>query len=409
MKIVLTSDYHWSKGILKAADASAFHYFYSYRSRLFDMETPDQVRELQRLLAEENDYREAKIFNEYLIEVTRLKSLEEWLFYPMIIQLEHTNYCNARCIMCCHADADKSKCMDLDEAVFSRVGKLLPFCKYVGLHGYGEPFFARDLIKYFETYQAYGVRLYANSNLSYLPDDFLPYIRTQFEEINVSMDGFTKETFERIRRGLIFEEVVSNIRKLREACPQVKRNLHVTLMQENIAQADKAVLFAHEQGFASITFSRMVAMNEDMQSRDVRNNLEGTSSMLRRAQQRAEELGVPLRFPAELLTATRQTPGSGDIRCHGICDVFMQQIYCGADGSMAMCCVNGLRSVGNILKFQTPEAYWKSGGVAALRQSFKGGRLPPQCRSCNFIYLDQLKHLRIEHRERYILLSDERK
>ena len=164
--VVFSSDYYAGKYFIKIQASNEYEYYYLYHNKLYSLEKSDDIKMLQQVFLASENYDEAKIFNEFLINISRIKGLDQWLFYPMIIQLEHTNHCNARCIMCGHANVDKQKCFDMSSDTFSKIEELLPFCKYVGLHGYGEPFLAKDLIGKFEIYKKYGVRLYANTNLS---------------------------------------------------------------------------------------------------------------------------------------------------------------------------------------------------------------------------------------------------
>ena len=136
--VVFSSDYYAGKSFIKQQASSEYEYYYLYRNKLYSLEIPEDIKHLQRVFISGDDYAEAKTFNEFLTNVSRIKGLNQWLFYPMIIQLEHTNRCNARCIMCGHANVDKRKCFDMADDTFGKIEELLPFCKYVGLHGYGD-------------------------------------------------------------------------------------------------------------------------------------------------------------------------------------------------------------------------------------------------------------------------------
>ncbi len=435
--VVFSSDYYAGKSFIKQKASSGYEYYYLYRDKLYSLEKTDDIKELQHMFLSGCDYAEAKIFNEFLINVSRIKGLSQWLFYPMIIQLEHTNRCNARCIMCGHANVDKRKCFDMSDDTFSKIEELLPFCSYVGLHGYGEPFLAKELTEKFEVYKKYGVRLYANTNLSHLPETYIPYIADMFDEINVSIDGFTKRTFEFIRQGLIFENVTENFKMLVEHCPNVTLNIHATLMRQNILEAPLAIEFAYQNGVEKVVFNEMIPLNANGNHNDSICNYPAlTSYMLEAAVNRALELGVKVEFPHKLIgkysmdevqqqinevkkanaeeflskrevvikedgllfnrkPLTNASVACSGVRCKGVCDVFQQQIYVDADGTMAACCVDGYHSIGNINDFEDIGEYWSSDQVRLLRESFENGELPSICRQCNYVYLNNLKHLEI--------------
>lgn len=436
--VVFSNDYYAGKQFIKQQASEKYEYYYLYQNNVYFIERMEEIINLQRLFLIDENYNEAKNFNEFLINVSRIKKLKQWLYYPMIIQLEHTNRCNARCIMCAHANVDKKKCFDMPDSTFSKIERLLPFCKYVGLHGYGEPFLTKNLIEKFEIYKKYGVRLYANTNLSYLPKVYLPYIAEMFDEINISIDGFTKQTFDTIRQGLKYENVKANIKVLTTNCPHVHLNVHTTLMRQNILECKKAIDFAYENGVKKVVFNEMIPLAaNDNQDDSIRNYPAATSFMLKLAIGRATELGINVEYPHQLIgnyiddeiqqeidlikqmncykgslkikkgsiveksllfnrrPLTKRSILYSGIKCKGICDVFQQQIYVDADGTMAVCCVDGYHSIGNINAFENLIDYWNSSIVLSLRNSFSKGKLPLICKQCNYIYLGKLNNLQI--------------
>ena len=119
--VVFSSDYYAGKSFIKQQASSEYEYYYLYRNKLYSLEIPEDIKHLQRVFLSGDDYAEAKTFNEFLTNVSRIKGLNQWLFYPMIIQLEHTNRCNARCIMCGHANVDKRKCFDMADDTLAKL------------------------------------------------------------------------------------------------------------------------------------------------------------------------------------------------------------------------------------------------------------------------------------------------
>lgn len=431
--VVFCNDRYSGKQFLKTLALCDMNYYYYRKDKLYSLENEIDIKNVQNAIVNEKSYDEAKNFNEFLINVSRIKQMDKWNFYPAIIQLEHTNRCNARCVMCGHANVDKSKCFDMYEEVFAKIEKLLPFCRFVGLHGYGEPFIAKDLLKYMEIYRRYGVRLYVNTNLSVLPDELLPYIREMFEEINISVDGVTAETYEMIRQGLRFDTLLSNIKRLRRECSDVPVNLHVTLMAQNILEAEEFVYFAKRFGIKKVFFNEMIPLDANMNSCDsLRKYPDITSLYLKKAKEAADSFGIEIAYPKNLIFDESMEKASeqmkiisechiqhnktvirndgllfnrkkltecgnlaSEIKCSRICDVFHQQIYVDADGKMAVCCVDGYHYMGNILDFQNISDYWSSSAVTELRNVFASGHLPNICRKCNFILLGNLKELRV--------------
>ena len=132
--VYLTSDFFSGKAYLKNCTEKTRHFYFYYDNKIWDMEDKSQIMSLQNLLLEKRDYKTAKTFNEFLCDVTHLNKHIEWLYYPIELQIEHTNRCNARCIMCGHFNADKSKCSDVSKDVFRKLEFILPFCRYKYQH-----------------------------------------------------------------------------------------------------------------------------------------------------------------------------------------------------------------------------------------------------------------------------------
>ncbi len=443
---ILTAEYGSGKEFLKNCPKNRYSFGFYYGKRIWDMEREGDILKLQKELVDRKDYKTAKVYNEFQIMVSRLNGHKDWLFYPKEIQLEHTNRCNARCIMCGHWNADKRKCRDLPKETFQRIIPFLPFCRHVGLHGYGEPFLAKHILDCLQVYQAYGVRLYANSNLSYVPEELLPYIGEMFDEINVSCESVRKEDYERIRQGLRFCDFVENVEKIRKECPKVRLNLFAVIMRQNLEQLTELVEFAAEHGFAKVSMTEMIAMEENGNFGDVPSQYPDLLSYaLKQAARRARELQIELDFPKEAVRAyedterdrrrllcqpflmgreaaprhgasllfdrqkiTRKAEEQSIHRCEGVCDVFGSQMYCALDGKLAVCCVDGYHYTAELADIHSIKEYWQSPGVRIIRDCFERQKLPAVCNNCNFILLDRLKSLHLPDREGYLRQVNER-
>ena len=89
--------------------------------------------------------------------------------------------------------------------------------KFIHLHNFGEPFIDKQIIDKIRYASEKGIytRLFSNFSLIDL-DTAKGIIDSGLSSIKMSIDGDTPETFESIRRGLKFDEVVANINMLIE-------------------------------------------------------------------------------------------------------------------------------------------------------------------------------------------------
>jgi radical SAM protein with 4Fe4S-binding SPASM domain len=88
----------------------------------------------------------------------------------------------------------------------------------VGLHNFGEPLLdigIAERIKYAKSKGVKRVTFFTNASLLVEPKS-LEIIKAGLDAIYISIDGATKYTFEEVRRGLNYEEVVNNIKSFLE-------------------------------------------------------------------------------------------------------------------------------------------------------------------------------------------------
>ena len=129
------------------------------------------------------------------------------------INIETILTCNARCVMCVHGEQSMIGVMD-DELFRSVVDQAANMgAKSVGLSIYGEPFADKKFIERVEYVRGHGLSYGLFSNGSLLRRDKIERMLDLggFESINFSVNGFTKESYERIMPPLNREKVYGNI------------------------------------------------------------------------------------------------------------------------------------------------------------------------------------------------------
>jgi MoaA/NifB/PqqE/SkfB family radical SAM enzyme len=106
----------------------------------------------------------------------------------------------------------------MDEGLFTRIIDECAAndCREVHLHNFGEPLLDRrleDKIRYSKQRGIQKVKIFTNGSLLSASRS-LSLIEAGLDEIKISMDGATKEEFERIRVPLKFDRVVQNVKRL---------------------------------------------------------------------------------------------------------------------------------------------------------------------------------------------------
>jgi hypothetical protein len=147
-----------------------------------------------------------------------LQGLDRFKFYtfPAVIRIESTNRCNANCVFCTREKLTRPLgVMDLqlfrkivDECAQNKIRSL-------HLHNFGEPLLDPELCERIKYAKKFGIRTRIFSNLSVLSEEKARMlIDSGIDEIKISLDANTKETYESIRKNLNFEQAVANIEML---------------------------------------------------------------------------------------------------------------------------------------------------------------------------------------------------
>lgn len=363
-------------------------------------------------------------------------------FYPRYIQLEHTNRCNAQCIMCNHFYLENKGASDISEEIIKKVEPILPYAQVLMLNGDGEPFLCKNIETYIQMYRKYGVKVSTNTNFCYVPEKLWEFFQDGFDLLNISCDGANADTFEYIRKGLKFEQFCQNLERLNRVAPKMRKHLDCVVMRQNILELTEIVEFAHRHNFEKVKF-HMLGVNpcigNQMDSPREFHNL--ACHQIARAVEGAEKLGIGIEVPnelrgegrAELLaSANDRSMAVSDLNTYGflngkdvdlakkqqeiqrrfpdqsldkdylateapmhmleqasyqagkICQWAVERCYIDLHGNVTTCCYNTRVHFGN-LREKSFEEIWNGDLYRAFRRSMEEKRLPEWCRSCNWL------------------------
>ncbi|MAG08680.1 hypothetical protein CMO89_04350 [Candidatus Woesearchaeota archaeon] len=131
---------------------------------------------------------------------------------PYYIEIEISTYCDLRCIECEHTYWDeKPKLMSLDE--YKKIIDQIPSLTWVGFSGIGNNLLNKDFPKMLEYSKKKGQYTEIFDSFCKMTPEILSKIfDAKIDKVYVSMDGTTKETYEKIRVGSNYETVVENIK-----------------------------------------------------------------------------------------------------------------------------------------------------------------------------------------------------
>ena len=159
---------------------------------------------------------------------------------PEIFQIENTNLCNAKCIMCPHTIMKrKGKIMGFEEfkRIINQVMEAYPIKRFT-ITGFGEPTIDKGVIQKIEyvnkNYPSVNLELYTNGGLltKELTEKLL---KTNITKITFSING-TRKNYEKIV-GISYEKTKQNVlyflKRKKELNSKVMTNVSAMILKEN--------------------------------------------------------------------------------------------------------------------------------------------------------------------------------
>jgi radical SAM protein with 4Fe4S-binding SPASM domain len=137
--------------------------------------------------------------------------------FPKRIVLESTNHCNLKCPSCITGIGWRKNRGFMDFELFKRVVDEISQhqeCFYISLQGGGEPLLHKRIFDFLEYLHKKNpdIRSQISTNGTLLNEKNASRIfASPLKEIVFSVDGFTKATFEKLRKGANYDVVMTNI------------------------------------------------------------------------------------------------------------------------------------------------------------------------------------------------------
>ncbi|MCG2758058.1 MAG: radical SAM protein [Desulfobacteraceae bacterium] len=325
------------------------------------------------------------IFWSWIREHPLLIKLLYWLApYPSYIEIEVTTRCNLRCIICERTYWNEpNKDMSFKEVKY--IVDQFPKLKWIGLTGIGESFVNKDFMKMLRYIKSKNVIVELYDNFYFIDENTArEIIELQIDNIFVSFDAATKETYEKIRVGSNFERVVNNVRRF----IQLKReenaffpqlSFHYIVNKMNIHEIPLYIELIHSINNGkpvTIQFSRMLHEFEETKGLFA----EVSPELIELAEKKAKELGVRVVWNLDV-------PISKPPVKHCI-EWTMPFIF--VTGHVIPCCSGneaGQRkfqkktSLGNV--FETSfKKIWYGEKYKSLRRQLSRGKVPAPCKDC---------------------------
>jgi MoaA/NifB/PqqE/SkfB family radical SAM enzyme len=315
---------------------------------------------------------------------------------PRELYLETTNRCNLRCRTCPQFWGMDEEATDLTPEQVRRILAQFPTVDRVVLHGIGEPLLNPDLFEIIRAVKERGAYTLFNTNGLLLRGALLSkLVRSGLDELRVSIDSASPETYARVRGADGFGFIVANLRRLRAvkselglASPEV--SLWLTGMKTNVLELPALVNLAADVGVAEVYLQRLVFSGRGLALQEealYRRAGEEEMQVVRQAQELAEALGISLRGSGEASSGSLLPPPDG-AGSYVACRRPWTLMYVTANGNVLPCCIAPFTGVpyegivlGNIFE-QSAEEIWNGQRYQDWRRGMLEGSPPAACSGC---------------------------
>lgn len=305
-------------------------------------------------------------------------------YLPIRMDFENVSRCNFRCTMCAVSDwKNGRRAADMSLECFKRIIDEQYGLLEVKVQGLGEPTMQGDdyfeMIRYARARHIW-VRTTTNASLLHLKDNYRKLVDSGANEIQISIDGATKEVFESIRRQSDFERVVSNCKLINDYCAQLgieRTKMWVVVQKSNRHQMPQFVELSREIGFKHLAFS--IAMNDWGTERWQRINDEVSSAVYRPESDYLVALGKYSGIKVSFWNVTNK------YSAENLCPWPFERSFISSDLRVVPCCIIANPDVLEIGKVENGRGFtetWKGDAMTYFRTAHLSGNIPKACSFC---------------------------
>lgn len=335
---------------------------------------------------------------------------------PLEAYVEVAARCNLRCLMCPitvdpRYQPGGGRPGLFAPELFDQLEPFFPTLQRVYLIGLGEPTLHPGLPEFTRRLAAVGVEVWVTTNATLLDDEQAEALALAgLSHVSVSIDGGTRETYERIRVRGKFDHVVRGLKALgraraRHGNPEIWLNVVATV--SNVTELVQLVELCAEAGGDGVFIEGLYPFSDPAIEEFCRKETldllapERVRELFSLAEHRANELGIRwmTRLDEQTMNAPKlstepapavvsqpqpePTPGPAEeapLTLPFACSEPWSNMNINSSGEVRPCCFNDI--VLGDLKKQTIQEIWNGPGYTALRSDMAAGRVPATCATC---------------------------
>ena len=349
-------------------------------------------------------------------------------YAPSHLNIETVNrMCNARCPMCPIKFVPEFSIDSIDEESYagvSRLAEIMPLerfkkiinkfveykddIKYINLHGCGEPLLDKTLaakVAYARSLGFSNVGFTSNCD-ALTKANSMRFLEAGLTCIIPSIDGFTRETHEKIRPGTNFERIVRNVNYFIEARNELKLGCKVVI--RIIKQQDNEKEWESYKSYWDQKLNPVYGdMCVDFEVHNTGGKVENyDEKRLSTAESSASEFLAAKRFaPLPIVDLIKSAPVSARnfvllessvVEQKFLCPDLFSRLHIFASGRIGLCSADQAEyhSIGNILDFADVADAFNSEIFETYRKKWLSRNISDQenCSKCTVVVSRYLKH-----------------
>ena len=334
-------------------------------------------------------------------EIVGLAATATPLASPVEAYFEVANRCNSKCATCPLTFSPQEQARQLSLEEFKALVAQLPDLRRAVMQGVGEPLLNRDLAPMIGHLNQRGVYTVFNTNAALLTRRRqIELVRSGLDELRVSLDGSTPETYLKIRGIPAFERVVANVgemvvtrRSLESATPRI--SIWMTGLRENLAELPDVIDLAARLGVDEVYLQRLVFWGEGLATRDqsvFQHAWAQAESIIAEAERRAERHGLSFRGADALSPRASLLERQTESEPWRACSRPLRLAYITAQGTALPCCIAPFTDapfesirLGNFLE-EGVAAVWQGAAYRRFREQLYSSEPPASCRNCGLAW-----------------------
>lgn len=307
----------------------------------------------------------------------------EKLSFPRRLTLEVTNACNLRCLMCARSFS-KFKTAHMSREIFERCRQFFPFVQEVALFGWGEPTIHPDFGRMLEAVWEAGKETYFTTNGLNLDKYAKMIVGGNQPFLNISLDGATPATYNRIRVGSDFKKVITNIRAIgwyKNLTGSDTPRLRFTFvaMKDNIDELPLLADLAADLGVEAIKVVYLNAYSPIMEKQVMWYYPELVKENLVLLEAKAKMYGLKLYLPPKIDPKKKER-----ISQHRACDVPWKEMFVDSRGKVRLCVIS-TEVLGDVRHDDLGEL-WNGQRYAQIRTWVNSASPLGECARCHQCY-----------------------